>query len=248
MKKTCLILAAILLLLLAPGANAWRWATHSAVARAAYEELPENIKIHLDYNRIVEDGAIWPDKYNDTLDPYGRTFPGHFQPQSRNWAVYWLAEAKNCYEDGDYDNASLYLGIASHYIADSTALVHCGVHSYDNPGWALHTEFEQQGWYLSPARPSAISGFDLRQKLAEFQSGASVMWQQWLGSRHQSIVQEGVDLAASYTYNAWCQALGVPLPEAQGVGSSMDFRLIAGVALVILIVIMAVGMKRFYRE
>jgi len=241
MRKIILILPLVLFVLLAPHAYAWKWATHEAVAKAAYDQLPENVRIHLSYT-IIEDGSTWPDEYRDTPDPYGRTFPssGHIQLGSRTQAAYWLTEAENRYRENDFDNASLYLGIAAHYIADSTALVH-------NIGWTdLHSEFEQQGASISPATPSGISGFDLAQKLTEFYNAASTKWQQWLGSRDPSIVQEGVDAAASYTYNAWCQALGVTPNYASGL--SIDFRLIAAIVLVVLVVIIAVGMKRYYRE
>ena len=244
MKKTYLILTAVLLLLLVPGANAWKWSTHRAVARAAYEELPENIRIYLN-DTIIEDGSTWPDEYRNTPDPYGRTFPssGHIQPGSRAQAAYWLTEAGNRYWENDFDNASLYLGIAAHYIADSMCLVHNVPYNEEK-----HDLYESQGAYLTPAEPTAIPNFNLEQKLTEYHSEANGKYQSWVSSQYPSIVQDGVDLSASYTYNAWCQTLGAPLPEAQGASSFVDFRLIAGVALVILIVIIAVGAKRFYRE
>jgi hypothetical protein len=235
MKKAHLILAAVLLLLLVPGANAWKWSTHRAVARAAYEKLPENVRIYLIYTR-VEYGSTLPDTDR-------QTYPDHAQPGSRAQAAYWLTEAGSRYRENDFDGASLALGIAAHYIADSMCLVHNV--SY-NP--EKHDLYESQGAYLTPAEPTAIPNFNLEQKLTEYHKGANGKYQSWLSGQDLSIVQEGVDLSASYTYNAWCQTLGAPLPEAQGAGSFVDFRLIAGVALVILIVIIAVGAKRFYRE
>lgn len=242
MRKIILIVPLVLLALFAPQARAWNGPTHRAVAKAAYDQLPENVRIHLSY-AIIEDGSTWPDVYRNTPDQYERTFPssGHIQPSSRTQAAYWLTAAENCYRENDFDNASLYLGIAAHYIADSTALVH-------NIGWTdLHEEFEQLGASISPATPSGISGFDLAQKLTEFYNAASAKWQQWLGSRDQSVLQEGVDAAASYTYNAWCQALGVT-PHYEETGSSIDFRLIAAIVFVVLVIAVAVGMKRYYRE
>ncbi|MCJ7720122.1 MAG: hypothetical protein MUO36_01495 [Candidatus Hadarchaeum sp.] len=44
MKKICLILAVVVLLLLVPMTEAWEGSTHQAVAKAAYDELPENVK------------------------------------------------------------------------------------------------------------------------------------------------------------------------------------------------------------
>jgi hypothetical protein len=235
MKKTYLILTAVLLLLLAPQASAWGHTTHKAVARAAYEELPENVRIHLIYTRI---------EYGSTLpDTDRQTYPDHAQPGSRAQAAYWLTEAGSRYRKNDFDGASLALGIAAHYIADSMCLVHNVPYNPEK-----HYLYESQGAYLIPAKPAAIPNFNLEQKLTEYHNGASEKYRSWLSGQDPSIVQEGVDLAASYTYNAWCQTLGAPLPEAQGASSFVDFRLIAGVALVILIVIIAVGAKRFYRE
>ena len=243
MRKLHLTLCAFLLLALAPQTRAWNWKTHWDVVEAAYQELPENVKAVLSYT-IIYEGAVWPDKYRTTPDPYGRTFPssGHIQPASREQAAYWLGQAGEYYRDNDYDNAALALGIAAHHIADSVALVH-------NIGWTdLHEEFEDQGELCTPTKPVGIPNFDLEQKLTEHYNGAQAKWQQWLGSRDQSIVQEGVDLAAPYTYNAWCQTLGVTPREAQETGLSIDFRLIAGIILVVLVAVIVIGMKRFYRE
>lgn len=243
MRKLHLALCVLLLLALAPQTYAWNWKTHWDVVQVAYQELPENVKVLLSYT-IIRDGAVWPDRYRDTPDPYGRTFPtsGHIQPASRAQAVYWLEQARVYYWENNYDNAALALGTASHYIADSVSLVH-------NVGWTdLHFEFEDQGEWFTPAKLAGISNFDLEQKLTEYYNGAQAKWQRWLGTRDQTIVREGVDLAASYTYNAWCQALSVTPREAQETSLSIDFRLIAGIILVILVVVIVIGMKRFYRE
>ena len=104
--------------------------------------------------------------------------------------------AENRYKENDYDNASLYLGIASHYIADSLSLVH-------NIGWTnLHEEYE--GGSLMPAKPVPIENFDLVDKLTEYYESAQGLLQKWSSTKDSAIQQEGVDLAAAYTYNAWC--------------------------------------------
>lgn len=244
MRKVHLALCVLLLLALAPQARAWNWKTHWDVVQVAYQELPENVKAVLSYTMIYE-GAVWPDRYRNTPDPYGRTFPssGHIQTASRAQATYWLEQAGGYYMDNDYDNAALALGIAAHYISDSVALVH-------NIGWTdLHEEFEDQGESFTPTKPLGIHNFNLEQKLTEYYTGAQSKWQRWLSTRDQTIVKEGVNLAASYTYNAWCQALDiVPTSWEEQTGQLIDFRVIAAVALVVLIVVIAVGMKRFYRE
>jgi len=242
MKWKPLILSAFLLLALIPQTQAWKWETHQRVAQEAFDALPENIRQNLVWSAIYE-GSTWPDKYKDVPDPYGRTFPDHFPPASITQAEYWLERAKESYLDGDYNNASLYLGIASHYIADSASLAHNPPHAYD---WDKHEEFEQRGAGLWPAVPTLIAGFNLRQKLTEFYNAAPTVWQRWLDARAQAIVQEGVDLSASYTYNAWYEKLvgAIPSQEAQ----PSDVPVVAvGVAFAALAAAIAVGMKRYYR-
>lgn len=242
MEKRHVMLCIFLLLALAPQANAWEGKTHQDVVDVAYQELPENVRALLSYIRVYE-GATWPDRYRTDPNPYGLTFPSipcHVQPGSRGQAALWLAQAENYYQDNLYDNASLALGIAAHIIADSVTLVH-------NISWTdLHYEYEDKGAQLTPAEPLGIQNFDLEQKLTEYYSGAQAKWQSWLGTRDQAIVQEGVDFAASYTYNAWCQALGI-VPSAwqpEQTGQTIDSRLVAIAALVVIVVLILVGRKR----
>jgi hypothetical protein len=243
MKKMYVVLAVVALLLLIPQVKAWGWSTHWAVAEAAYNELPENVRVHLNYTMLVSEGAIWPDQYRTDPDPWGRTFPssGHIQPGSRTQAKSWLLMAENRYKENDYDNASLYLGIASHFIADSMCLVH-------NIGWTdLHYEYEGQG-NLTPAKPVPIENFDLVDKLTEYYESAQGRWQSWLGTRDVAIVQEGVDLAATYIYNAWCQALGVELTYSHQSNQSINFRMVALAVLIVLIVASAIGIIHRHRS
>jgi hypothetical protein len=240
MKKLHILLCIFLLLALAPQTKAWEWKTHQDVVQVAFQELPENIQALLNYSKIY-DGSTWPDKYRTEPDPYGRTFPSipcHVQPGSRDQAEYWIEQAGQAYQENDYENASLDLGIAAHIIADSVTLVH-------NISWTdLHYEYEDQGAQLTPAEPSGIQNFSLEQKLTEYYSGAQAKWQSWLGTRDQAIVQEGVDFAASYTYNAWCQALGIVPSAWQQTGFSIDARFVAIAVLVVIIVLVLVGRKR----
>jgi hypothetical protein len=241
MKWFKILVVVFMLLALPPAVGAWGWVTHREVVEVSYNALPDNVRGKLNYSMIY-DGSTWPDEYRTTSDPYGRTFPssGHIQPASRTQAEYWLELAENYYRDNDYDNASLSLGIAAHYIADSVVVVH-------NIGWTdLHYEFEDQGAQLTPAEPSGIQDFDLEQKLKEFHDSAQEDWQTWQNTRSQSIVQEGVDLAASYTYNSWCQALGVvPAFQSEASAQPMDSRVVAAVVTVVFLAIVAgLGVKR----
>ncbi|MEW6221829.1 MAG: hypothetical protein AB1476_00700 [Candidatus Hadarchaeota archaeon] len=116
----------------------------------------------------------------------------------------------------------------------------------------LHEVYETQGEQFYPAEPWGVAGFNLEQKLADYYSGASAKWQSWQSTRDPKIVSEGVDLAASYTYNAWGQALGVSLPvqPAQEIqpgqlGQPINLELAAAAAIIILIVTAAFGFKHY---
>jgi hypothetical protein len=74
MKKMYLILAVVVLLLLVPRAGAWSWSIHWAVAEAAYNELPENVRIRFNYTLLVNGGAVWPDQYRNDQEPWAELF------------------------------------------------------------------------------------------------------------------------------------------------------------------------------
>lgn len=198
-KSSVLLICSVTLLLVrfAPPAQAWGWITHRGVVKVAYDELPAEIRARLDWDAIY-DGSTLPDR-------------DHSYHQSTG--AEWLERAREDILKGDYYNASLALGVASHLIADDVALPHCesvwSIINYDE-----HSEFENQGKPLSPARPCLISNFDLEQALKEYSDNALDKWQEWTQTSSTSIVQEGVDLAASYTFNAWYQVLEtVPVAE-----------------------------------
>jgi len=241
MRKLPLLLFVLLLLALVPQAQAWEWATHRRVVEAAYEELPENIRARLSRDWIRE-GSTWPDRYKYEPDPrYGQTYPGHFQPEARGHAAYWLARARGYYRNGDFEDASLALGIASHYIADACCLAHNPPHAYD---WNLHAELESRAAGLWPERPEGIPNFDLQRVLVQIETDAPSKWKRWLQTRDTSILQEDLNDATSYTYNAWCQALDVAPRIAE---KSIWPNLVVATALAVLAVSVAIGVKRYYR-
>ncbi|MEW6592183.1 MAG: zinc dependent phospholipase C family protein [Candidatus Hadarchaeota archaeon] len=243
MRGACLAFCVLLLLATARGAQAWNGKTHQDIAEAAHQKLPDNLRLLLSYT-TVQEGAVWPDRYRTTPDPSGRTFPssGHIQPASRAQADNWLKQAENRYLENDLENAALYLGIAAHLISDSVTLVH-------NIDWTnLHEVYEAQGEQFYPAEPWGIAGFNLEQKLAEYYNGASAKWQSWQSTRDPNIVSEGVDLAASYTYNSWSQALGIsPQMQPEQLNQPINLGLAATAAIVILVVA-AAAFYRHYRH
>lgn len=232
-----------LLLALAPQAQAWKASTHYRIVQAAYDGLPENIRANLNLG-LIKDGSTRPDQYVDKPDEYGQTYPNHFQPKARAQAEHWLGVAKSYYRNGDFDNASLALGIASHYIADACCLAHNPPYTYY---WNLHEEFEDRGTRIWPKQPWGISNFDLSQMLEQAETNASVKWERWIQTRDISIVQEDLNNAAVYTYNAWCRALDVEPSLLEKWASPIDLGLVA-VALMVLIVCVAVGIKRYHTQ
>ncbi len=51
-----------------------------------------------------------------------------------------------------------------------------------------------------------------------------------------------MDLAATYTYNAWCQVLGVELTYSYQSNQSLNLKLVELAVLIVLIVASVIGM------
>ncbi|MFN4132892.1 MAG: zinc dependent phospholipase C family protein [Candidatus Hadarchaeales archaeon] len=201
MKKLMLGLPLIFLLISTPLSAAWVGDTHREVAAAAYRELPENIRNLLNLDAILT-GATLPDRERES---YGHRYPATDHPYVRQKAVEWVERVRENWLAGDYHSASLAMGILSHFIADATSLPHC----INDETITAHSNFEESGRDLKAAPPSFISGFELEKALEECREAAEAKWRQWLKSMDKSTVQEGVNLAATYTYNAWVQALEI---------------------------------------
>ena len=220
MRKTVPIF--VLLLMFAPATSALGSTAHRGVARAAYDELPENIRARLNLSTIL-DGSTLPDRDRAKYDHYATD-----ATYVRSRASEWLERARGSYGRSDFYEASLCLGIASHFISDAASLPH----SIDGETPEEHDEFEGQGNLLQPERPVLISSFDWEENLRRYSEGASTKWQQWLNTHDQSIVQEGIDLAASCTYNAWYRVL-----ETEPVAEPVWLILWVGVGAMTIVVV-----------
>lgn len=235
MRKIAWVLPIVLLLALAPQVQAWGWEVHRRIVDVAYETLPENIRDLLVPYKI-EEGWKAPD------DPWG-DFP-HTFPDKYDDAVSALRKARDYYQKAQYSDASFWLGVAAHYIQDMVSLPHC----VEGEPRDQHDYFESTvAGMLSPATPSRTDNFDLYSELRVYNDLAQQKWDNWLATENVAYVQEGLDLAASLTYNAWLQTLENVVPLEGEQAWPVDPRLLAAVALAVVVMCMAIGMRRYYR-
>lgn len=236
MKKIIWLLPFVLLALV-PNTYAWKWKTHYDVVEAAFNALPPEVRNNLNLDEIKR-GSIAPDK-----DDFGHP---HTYPNTLFQALYWLENARKEYSAGRYGNASYALGVASHFIADSTVVPY---HNVQIENFELHDEYEAIGAQFEPAPPSYIENFFLPSSLGTFNENADDRLSLWIASgsdKRASMVKEDIDRAATFTYNAWVHKLGIVQGSEGEAGISIDMRLIAAIALVVLVIIV-IGMKRFHR-
>jgi len=179
MRKLSLVLAlavALVLLASAPLADTWKWRTHGGVygsrgiSKVAHDRIlndpgvSQDLKDNLKWD-LIRPGSVKPDTWRQS--PYYLD-SGHVMTYVENQGAEWLLRAENARLEGDPDNVSYYLGIASHYWADVTCYAH-----HDNArgyyedifpdpdaayqAWdAIHDHLEGQVEYYRPQDPSLI--------------------------------------------------------------------------------------------
>jgi hypothetical protein len=229
MKKIAWVLPIVLLLTPALQVQAWGWEVHENITDVAYGALPENIKAFLMPSRI-EEGWKAPDDWGD----YPHKFRDRY-PQTVNA----LEKAREYYQRAQYSDASFWLGVAAHYIQDMVSLPHCVYEeTYDQ-----HVYFESTvARRLSIATPSLVENFDLFGQLYTYNNQSRQKWDNWLATKNTIYVQEGLDLAASLTYNAWYQTLENVVPEAPS--SPLLPVAIAGAVTALTVTVILVGWWR----
>lgn len=235
MKKAAWVSSILLVLALASQVQAWGWDAHGNIIDAAYDALPDNIRELLVPYKI-EDGWKAPD---DPWGDYPHTFPDKYDD-----TVNALEKAREYYRKGRYSDSSFWLGVAAHYIQDMVTLPHCVY----GESWDQHVYFESTVAETLPiTTPSRIDNFNLYNELYAYNELAQQKWDAWLDNTENTYyVQEGLDLAASLTYNAWLQTLENVVP-LEGEAWPVDPRLLAAVALAVVIVCVAIGARRYYR-
>jgi hypothetical protein len=178
-----LFLTLLFLILAMPSAGAWSWQTHSDIIDSVYYNLPTDVQQKLNLE-IMRDGSNDPDeKFKD--------FTRHSFPKSYDEAKSWLDKAKSAYDKGDYNEASLDYGIATHYISDTFS----APHSVSKESSSEHSSYEDQAKKLKPV--ANYSSGDLRTKMEEGYKQGQNSWNEWLNTKNNDIIQNNLNQAAS---------------------------------------------------
>lgn len=197
MGKKLLSLLIILVLLL----NSWNWPNHQSLVEKVYYSLDFKTQQELNIT-LLKEGAIIPDKiFHDNVR--------HSYPRSYPQAKIWLEKASDSYNKKDYENASLYFGIASHYITDTFA----APHNVQKEPPKLHLEFESIK-YKPKTKCSQTKIQDLNLSLYSATQGKKEDWLEWVNTRNNEIPKRGMDQSlellyplAIQTFNSSCNSL-----------------------------------------
>ncbi|MBS3167881.1 zinc dependent phospholipase C family protein [Candidatus Woesearchaeota archaeon] len=168
----------ILLFLLIPTVNAWKWTTHENIIEYVYYNLPLEKQQELNLTKLKE-GSIIPDRdFRDTRK--------HSLPKSLEEAEKWL--------NNDSD-LSLNIGIASHYISDSFVAPHnIAGEDYDD-----HAKYEGQVKYYYPNSDCKDYGYRLEDlKIA---SKNSKNWNLWLKTKNKSVPEKEVEESTKFLFS-----------------------------------------------
>lgn len=236
MRKLHLAVCLLLILASVPCVNAWAWVTHYDIVEAAFNALPENVRDNLSFT-LIKRGSVAPDN-----EDFGH--PHRYSNTVMN-ASAWLEQAKIDYFEGRYDNASYDLGVAAHFISDSTVVPYHNV--YPLQDFDLHDEYESIGSGVEAAPPSYIQNFDLEEMLSEFNQDSLNRLNGWINAGNDQklqMVKEDVDRAATYTYNAWVQTLEIEVQVSESSSFLIDGRLIAAIILAVLVIIIVIYGRR----
>ena len=201
MRRILLILAAVLVLsVLVLPAEPWKWRTHGGVfgsrgiSTVAYNELGggEGLSANLDWDLIME-GSHMPDTWNQP--PYYAD-SSHKMTYTKERGAYWLRRVENAAvtaqtDPGAWDNVSFFMGIASHYWADTTCYPHHDNarlyyenkygEDYGYTLWdAVHDHFEGQVYYYQPEIPKLIVPDSGCYDLDTFLAAADDFFDNWI--------------------------------------------------------------------
>ena len=196
MKYTrILILFLAVTLSFAPTSSAWNWNTHSKIVDQVYYSLPASVQANLNLN-AMRDGSNDPDQiFHDFRD--------HSYPFSYNKAVYYLNLAKSYYNQKKYIQASKDYGIASHYISDTFSAPHC----VSGEKYSQHQAYENSADKLIP-HITVVNG-NLKTLLQNGYFSGKTDWNNWEKSKKSYYVQKDLNKAASVTFLAITNSLGV---------------------------------------
>lgn len=181
---TVFILFIVLVLGMAPSAEAWTWKTHADVAEVVYYGLPIEVQKNLDLE-IMRNASNEPDEVF-------KDYRHHSYPKSYDKAMSWLDKGKLAYDRGDYTESSFDYGVATHYISDSFAAPHCVSKEKSSD----HSRYDNQAKKLRPVATYNDS-VDLNTWIGKGFNQGTEDWAVWLDTGDTSIIQTNLNEGAS---------------------------------------------------
>jgi len=226
----------ILIVILSNFVLAWNWDTHQAQARTVFYYLPYQLQEKLNLSAI-EHGSIIPDKeFKD--------FENHHYPESVGKTEEWTKKAKEALDKGDFENASLYFGIASHYVSDSFAAPH-----YTAEIYKLHKEYEDQGskGYYFVNCTKKDYGIEEILRLGQLEG---LTWSTWTQTKDERIPRlavakstEALIIIAINTFNVDCNYQETKVAEEKLYSFNLKNFVILGIVIVIIMFIIKSVLK-----
>ncbi len=218
----------LLMVLFIPGVVAWNWDTHEAIITSVYYHLNDTWKEKLSLEHLQE-GSVIPDKIF-------KDFSKHGFPEAIDETRHWLDQTKVFLARKDYANASISLGIASHYMGDSFA----APHSVAGEPYSLHKGYEDQAsqdyFYASCLEQDL-----LLKDIIYTGSQQGSTWQDWLERHDPALPQASTREATLYVtafalsfFDDTCHTFETHIEEA-------PFTFNVTTAIVLTIILLGIG-------
>lgn len=189
-----LIVFLVSMMVFAPATYAWNANTHKNVITEVYNQLPASIRTHLNLNLMIN-GSKAPD--NNITFPNDKV--NHVFNKTYSKSVFWLKKARYAYKAGNYNEASYYFGVASHYIADTGSGPHCVI----NEGHKNHVDYEIQATNMTPVinlNSIKTTGTVINTLLNEYKFGKKE-WNNWkYNKKAAKYVKANLNYATSVVY------------------------------------------------
>ena len=218
MKKLVFVLLSLILI-------SWNWNTHQGFIKDSFNELPDELKEKLSLP-LMQDGAIIPDR--DFQD-----FRNHSYPRSITAVNYWLNVSLDYYNKGEFDKASVGLGIASHYISDSLS----APHSVSNEDYDDHKLYEDQAKNSFNIKCKEIT---IEREIIELVEYKKNEWNVWLDNKDASIPKKSSEEAANLVYDSILNFFNVKCAEKE-----TDYTLVLILIVLIVIALIFIYCKYF---
>ncbi len=223
MKKTILLIFLILLYF----NISWNWPNHQSLAEKVYYNLDFKTQQELNIT-LLKEGAIIPDKvFHDNVR--------HSYPRSYLQAKIWLEKASDSYNKKDFDNASLYFGIASHYITDTFA----APHNVQKEPPKLHLEFESVK-YKPKTKCFQTKIQDLNLSLYEATQGKKEDWLEWVNTRNDEIPKKGMDQSLELLYPLAIQAFNSSCNSLKTEITKIPYKIYNKNSIIFLIIVISI--------